>query len=253
MTFDDYTNLDKILGQQARAAGRSGEGATAEMAINMINDELNKVPASSNITAEASQLLKTARATAKARFDAIKADPAYKAAVDDHTPINTPSQLADKFVNGYIVNGKTANVANMLRNLSDDPMTQQAIKAGYLDHLRQSSGIDLRTQQGNVSQAGLNKAIQGAANKNKLLLGDDADIVNVLGNVSKWTQEQPRGSYVNNSNTLVGSLADMTKRGVETALNAHTYGTYEVAKGVTQNLIRNAHKPTSVNLKDLGK
>ena len=41
-----------------------------------------------------------------------------------------------------------------------------------------------------------------------------------LGNVAKYTQTQPRGSFVNNSNTLTASLANKAASGLEKAGNA---------------------------------
>jgi hypothetical protein len=38
--------------------------------------------------------------------------------------------------------------------------------------------------------------------------GDTATGLKTLGNVARYTQAQPRGAFVNNSNTLVGSLAE---------------------------------------------
>jgi hypothetical protein len=44
-----------------------------------------------------------------------------------------------------------------------------------------------------------------------------------LGNVARYTQAQPRGGFQNNSNTLVGALAErasgLTKAGIENSLN----------------------------------
>jgi hypothetical protein len=50
-----------------------------------------------------------------------------------------------------------------------------------------------------------------------------ASQLKTLGNVARYTQAQPRGAFVNNSNTLVGSLAEKAGKaigvGVESGLN----------------------------------
>ncbi len=251
MTFDNFVNIDKILSQQERAALNSPKGQTGSFAVGLIRSELNKVPAMSDTALPAYQLLAKARATAKARFDAIKADPAYKAVIDDIAPDGELSPLADKFVHNYIANGKTANVNNMMRNLGRDPIAQQGIKAGFVDHIRQASGIDLRTNQGNVTQAGLNKAIQNAGNKSQLILGEDAHVLNTIGNVARDTQQLPRGHFVSTANTVPALMAEVAKNGIETALNVKTLGGYGAVKGIVQSITRSNKNPSSVMLKDL--
>ncbi len=52
---------------------------------------------------------------------------------------------------------------------------------------------------------------------------ESASQLKTLGNVARYTQAQPRGSFINNSNTLVGALAEkaaaLTKTSVEGGLN----------------------------------
>lgn len=251
MTFNTFENYRTILAQQGRLAARSGDG-TAEYAIGLVRNSLENLPLTEE-TAAIKPLADAARAAAKQRFDLIKADPAYKAATSEDAPLGAPSPLADSFVKNYIVSGKTANVKNMMDNLGHNPLAKEAISAGLMDHLKAASGIDLRTGAGNVTQAGLNKAIQASGNKLPLILGDEADTVNVLGNVAKYTQEQPRGSFVNNSNTFVGSLGGLAKQGAETALNIKTLGGYGVAKSIVQNVMQNNKKPSVVMMKDMVK
>jgi hypothetical protein len=175
--------------------------------------------------ADAFSAYKTAQASARARFQAMDADPAYKAAVNDVTPVGEPSPLADDFARKYIAGGKTANVQNMMQNLSNDPENQELVASALMDHIRQQAGVDLRTGSGNISQAGLNKAIQNLGDKTRIVLGPEASqTVEKLGNVARYTQEQPRGSFVNNSNTFVASAANAAKSAVEGAANVAAHG-----------------------------
>lgn len=253
MTFNDFENYRTILGQQERAADRAGDG-TASYAIQTVRNALENLPMDGQ-AAGLKALADTARSSAAARFQAIKNDPAYKAVVNDDAGIGQASPLADKFIQNYVVNGKTANVARMYDTIGQDPQAVQALKAGVIDNLKSSSGVDLRTNTGNLSQGGLNKAIQNLGNKSRLILGDDADTVNTIGNVARYTQQQPRGSFVNNSNTFPAMVAGGAKNLAEGILNVKTGGAYSPLKNMltlgkqTRELNRAANP---ITLKDLG-
>lgn len=219
MTFKDFENLRTNLAAEGRKAARGGDG-NAESALGTIRDQLEALPMT-NETAAIKPLADDARSAAKARFDKINADPAYKAAINDETPMGEPSPLADKFMQQYVVNGKAANVQRMASNLADDPLASQRIAASLVDHVRGQSGLDLRTNAGNVAQSGMNKAIAHINPKLDAALGPEAaGQARTLGNVARYTQEEPRGSYVNNSNTAVV----LAKGAAEHATNAAFHG-----------------------------
>lgn len=210
MAFRDFESMRTILAREARKASASGDGNAAH-AISIVRDALESLPMSED-AAHLKPLADAARAAAKARFDALGKDPAYRAAVEDGVNIGEPSPAADAFLRKYVVQGKNANVQKMLENLSSDPANQQLLAAGLIDHIKGQSGIDIRNGAGNVSQAGLNKALRNLNEKTGLVLGGDtAQTLEKLGNVARYTQEQPRGSYVNNSNTFVAQAADAAK------------------------------------------
>jgi len=221
LTFNKFETLRTVLGQAQRAA----TDGNASHAIGVVRNTLESLPMSEG-TAALKPLADAARIAAKARFDKLATDPAYKAAVNDGVPIGEPSPVADQFIRKYVINGKTANVGNMVSNLSPDPMARQIIGAGVVDHLRSASGLDTRTGAGNVSQAALNKAITGLDQKTPLVFDPTtAKTVQTLGNVARYTQEQPRGSFVNNSNTTVAAHAmDFAKSAAEGALNVKAGG-----------------------------
>ena len=215
MNVGDLMDIDKTLSGALRSATdgsvRHDIGALRD---SIVGSQLDPSAAG----ADAFSAYKTAQASARARFQAMDADPAYKAAVNDVTPVGEPSPLADDFARKYIASGKTANVQNMMQNLSNDPVNRELISSALMDHIRQQAGIDLRTGTGNVSQAGLNKAIQNLGEKTQIVLGPQAQTVEKLGNVARYTQEQPRGSYVNNSNTGVAFMqhaANLGKAAIE--------------------------------------
>lgn len=227
MTFQDFETLRSDLADTMRTASDGRQRAAA----NIIRQQLESMP----LTPDAQQLkplADAARNAAKARFDAIDSDPAYKAAINDGVAANEPSPLADKFIKNYVVNGKTANVQNMIGNLSNDPKNIQIMRAGVVDHLKDASGIDLRTNAGNVSQSRLNGAIENLDKRSNLVLGEQGtQQINALGNVARYTMEQPKGSYVNNSGTTVSALANGAKDLALGAANIKTLGAVNFVRG----------------------
>jgi hypothetical protein len=73
-----------------------------------------------------------------------------------------------------------------------------------VDHLGKAAGVD----KGAFSQANYNKHLQALSPKlGSLVDPKTVEHLETLGNVARYTQAQPKGSFVNNSNTLVGALA----------------------------------------------
>ena len=202
MSFEDYLSLRRNLGDIART---SADGTTRRAASVMIN-ELENLPLQ-----EGAQSLKpladTARAAARDRFQLLEKNPAYKAAVD-----NTVSP--DNFIQKFVINGSRDNVQAMIDQLGRDSVAHQHMSAGTLNWLRDKA-VD---SSGNFSQAAFNKALKQLDNNQKLNLvfnPDSSSMLKTLGNVSQYTQAQPKGSYVNNSNTLIGALANNAAGGLE--------------------------------------
>lgn len=220
MNARDIMDIDQTLS----GAIAEAKSPTVQHDIGILRDAILNSPIDPSAGPEAVAAFKTAQASARARFEAMDADPAYKAASNDSVPHGEPSPLADQFVQKYVAGGKTANLQNMIQNLSNDPVNRELVASGLMDHIKSQAGIDLRTGSGNISQAGLNKAIQNLGDKTRIVLGPEASqTIEKLGNVARYTQEQPRGSFVNNSNTavtLMGHAGSLTKAAVERGVNA---------------------------------
>lgn len=213
MTFEDFESLRSNLAAEARSNTNGNQVGAA----NIIRSTLESLPMT-NETAAIKPLADAARSAAKARFDAINADPAYKAAANDAAGVGEQSPAADNFINNYVVKGKVANVAQMRQSLASDPVAQQTMAAGVINYLKNKAGADPVT--GNFSQAGYNRALAEIAPKlNQLFDPKTAQQIQALGNVAKYTQAQPRGSFVNNSNTFVAALGDKAATGLEKAGN----------------------------------
>lgn len=228
MTFNDFQNHLTILGQQERKAARAGDG-TAEHAIGLVRNAYESLPMAEE-SAHLKPLLDAARGSAKQRFDAIKADPAYKAAISDGLPSGEASPLADKFVSSYVTgnNVRGANLSQMKANLANDPIAHQTIAAATLDQLKAASKADGET--GKFLADGYNKTASQLAMKLPDMVGPEAaQQLQQIGKVAKYTKAQPAGSYVNNANSLVAALSGPAIAGARSFLAGKTLGASEAA------------------------
>lgn len=212
MTYQNFESLRTNLARISRSSTDGNERAAAGVIRNAM-EELPLKPGA----AELKPLADAARSAARAQFQALDADPAYKAAVNEQIE-------PDDFVRKFVINGKRDQVATMRENLKDNPTATQTMGVAALDHLRQSAGID-PMGNGTFSQAGFNKHLQALSPKlGSLLDPQSIEHLETLGNVARYTQAQPKGSYVNNSNTLVGALASHAATAAETGANVAAKG-----------------------------
>jgi hypothetical protein len=210
MTFEQFEAMRTNLAAEIRKAERSGDGNAAQ-AASIVRQSLEDLPMQGSAAANLKPLADEARSLAKARFDMLKKDPAYKAAVDDAVP-------ADKFIDKFVINGVNKNINTMVQHLGKDSQAHQHMAAGTVNWLKDKAGIV--DEQGNFSQAGYNKALKkldDVKNLNEIFNPEAASQLKTLGNVARYTQAQPRGAFVNNSNTLVGALAEKAAKGVSYA------------------------------------
>lgn len=252
MTFEQFENLRTNLAAEARKAERAGDG-NAAAAVNIVRDALESIEPVGE-AAQVKPLFDTARSLAKARFDRLKTDPAYRAATDDAVGVGEASPLADDFVNKFVVKGKAANIARMREHLAGQEGAAENIAAGALNYVKSKSGVNLYTNEGNFSQAGFNRALSELTPKLDVLVDPKvAEQIQTLGNVARYTQAQPRGSFVNNSNTTVAAhAAALAKGAAERSVNAllpgaelGTLAREKLAKRAEKKFVREALDPAS--------
>ena len=220
MTFDNYLAMRRNL---SRLSAEAKDGNIRQAARLMV-EELDKLPLT-NETAQLKPIADQARLLARQRFDALKNDPAYRAAVND-------SVAADKFIDKFVINGHHKNIETMINTLGRDSQAHQHMAAGTVNWLKDKAGIV--NESGNFSQAGYNKALKkldDVNNLNAIFNPEASTQLKTLGNVSKYVQFQPKGSFVNNSNTLVGALANHAAGAVETGANVMMGGKYGIPIG----------------------
>jgi len=212
MTFKNFENMRTILAAEARKAARAGDG-NAEHAISLVRNSLEDLPMGEG-SVQLKMLADQARTAARQRFEAIEADPAYKAAVND-------SVVPDKFVQRFIIGGSRDGVALMRSNLSHDPVAQQTMGVSLMDYLREQSGA----VKGQFRQEGYNKAMRGLAPKiNSLVDRNAAEQLERLGNVAQWEMQQGRGGYYNNSGTWISAAKEWAGNTAEGVANVKSGG-----------------------------
>jgi len=212
LSFEQFENLRTNLARLQRSISVDGN---VKAAAGVIRDQMEQLPLEPG-AATLKPLADTARTAARERFQALDADPAYKAAVNGTVD-------PDKFVKKFVIGGSRDDVAIMRQSLGNDPTAVQTLGVAALDHLRDQAGIS--DYRGNFSQAGYNKALRGLDPKLQALVSPQtAEQLQALGNVARHTQFQPRGSFVNNSNTFVAAAADKAAGALEGAANVAAHG-----------------------------
>jgi hypothetical protein len=211
MTFENYEALRTNLAAEIRKAERAGDG-NAIAALREVYKQADELPLS-GVSKELKPLADEARRLARERFEALDKDPAYKAAVND-------TVASDKYFDKFIINGVNKNLQTMVKTFGPGSPAHQHMAAGSMHWLSDKAGII--DGQGNFSQAGFNKALKKLEDVNNLqqiFTPEGQTYLRTLGNVAGYTQKQPRGAWVNNSNTLVGYLADKGKNALEAGAN----------------------------------
>jgi hypothetical protein len=205
MTFEQFEAMRTNLAAETRKAERSGDG-NAAMASSIVREALENLPLKGE-AASLKPLADQARSLAKARFDELKKDPAYKAAVNDAVP-------ADKYFDKFVIKGVNKNINTMVNTLGPDSVAHQHMRAGTINWLSDKAGIV--DGRGNFSQANYNKALKSLDDVNNFgaIFDPESQMkLRTLGNVAAYTQFQPRGAFINNSGTLVGYLASKAEQG----------------------------------------
>ena len=255
MTFEQFEALRTNLAAEVRKAERAGDGNTIA-ACNVARQALEDLPLT-GAASELKPLADAARSAAKERFDLLGKDKAYKAAING-------TVAADDFINKFVVNGKKADVDQMIQILGQDSLARETMAAGMVNWLKNKAGVI--NENGNFSQAGYNKALAQVDPKLLAIVGPDVEKqLKTLGNVARYTQVRPKGSYVNESNTFTAALGEKAKTGAENLANLGSVKAgiplplgsmvrNQLAKRAETKQLQESLKPgAGVQLKDIGK
>jgi hypothetical protein len=221
--FESFESARSLL------AGVQRRGGPAGVAAGIARDELEKMPLPA-----AAQPLKAladdARSAAAARFDALKRDPAYEAAVDDVNEGNArgkPSPLADTFLDDYALNrgAPKSQIDLMMQKLTDEG--KGAVASHTLSAVRKGA----INASGNVLPNGYNTALAKYADKLPSLVSPEVnDNLQSLGRVITNAKVAPAGASVAPKSGVI--VRDAITGAVEHAANAKTMGAYGVLKRV---------------------
>jgi len=224
MTFEQFEAMRTNIAAEIRKAERSGDG-NAEMALSLVRQTLEDLPLEKGAAGALKPIADQARSLAKQRFKMLEKDPAYKAAVND-------TVAADKYIDKFVINGVNKNIRTMVDHLGKNSEAHQHMAAGTTNWLKDKAGIVDET--GNFSQAAYNRALKKLDDVNNLqeiYTPEAAGQLKTLGNVARYTQFQPRGAFVNNSNTLVGAMADKAAYLMEHGANIVGGGKFGIPVG----------------------
>jgi hypothetical protein len=209
MTFENFesmrTNLARIM--------RSNVDGNEKAAAGVIRDALEKMPMTPEAEAAGLKpLADAARSAAKSRFDLIASDPAYKAVI-------TGKAVPDTFINKFVVKAPLQQVKTMKENLAHDPVAQQALASGTIDHLRDAARIG-SDNTGNFAQASFNNALDSLRPKlGAIFQPEQVGHLENLGKVSRLVKATVPGSAVNTSNTATALLGEAAKSSLEWKAN----------------------------------
>lgn len=217
MTYNQFINLDK------RLSAKTKEGTGSERAAAyVIRNQLQDIPLSPEAAA-LQPLYENARGLAKERFDTIRSNPAYRAAINEAADLNElastgESLKAEKFHDKFVTKGTPESIRRMKAELADDPQALQAMTAGELRNAMRKAGLATDTPDLNPKQ--LANYIYDNKGRLQEALGPEGmkDLMELAALSSKVGM--PKTGTFNYSNTFSGMLGEMAKQGMSTAAEA---------------------------------
>lgn len=210
MTFENYeamrTNLARIM------RGKNPDSGNLRAAAGIIREAMEALPLTGG-AAELKPLADTARAAAKAQFDAMRADPAYNAAVNDKVS-------PDRFVSRFVTGGDRDKVALMKENLAHDPQAVQTMSAATIDDLAKSAGME-EGDKGTFTYKRFSNRYEALSPKLQHLVDPKSrGQLEALRNTARSMYQLPEGEYSNKSSTFVAALKDAAEHGLRGAFYA---------------------------------
>jgi hypothetical protein len=212
MNFEDYETLRTDAATAMRSGGNEASAAY------IVRKELENLPLADG-AAGLKPLADAARSAASGQFDAIKADPAYKAVVNGTADTRT-------FGNNFVTNASREDIQSMMTNLSDQPGINQHLGGIAANWLRDKASIS-PDGSGNFASASYNKGYNYLNNNGKLnlLVGQPtAEGLGTLGRVARYTTNQPKGSWVSTANTVPAAIREYGAKGAEGFVNYAAHG-----------------------------
>ena len=255
MNFAQYENLRTQIARETRKA-QSAQDGNAVHALTLVRGELEKLPLIGE-TAEAKVVADQARSLAKQEFDLLdKTKPTYNKTYAD---IVNGGADSSNFIPQVVFRSKNVDFAKALDMLSNNPDAVKQLRAGAMDYMIRES----TDKSGNFNTGKFTGFINNLDVNKKLtaLFGEDAQVLKDLAKTGQLIEARPRGSFVNESNTMVGALGQYAKGATEHGVNIAakglpigTIGRQFLEKRSAKKQVKETLKPgAGVQLKDIGK
>ena len=215
MNFEDFESMRTKLAQEMR----DNPSGNARSAAGIVRQSLEDLPLQNGAEA-LKPLADQARLAARARFQALEADPAYKAAVNDAVP---PDQFVNKFVTGASGSATKGQAALMRQNLAADPQAIQTMGVATIDELKKAALG--QNGEGSFAQTRYNNRLESLRPKLGALLPPEvAENATNLGKVARLVKSPAEGNVVNTSGTLSGAIAHQAGNVAKSYLNVKSGG-----------------------------
>ena len=250
MNFNLFENLRTDLAAEIRKAQRAGDGNQAYV-LGQVRGELEKLPMVGE-TAELKVLADKARGLAKADFDLERQNKIYSDVVNGKADTKN-------FISKNVINSTNKDFADTMALVADDPIAKQHLASGTLDLIIKDS----TDASGNFLTGKFAKHINNLDLNGKLipLFGEEAATLMDIAEASRIVGARPKGSFVNESNTLVGAMAEHAKTVAEHGTNVAfkglpvgTLGRKFLNKRAASKELQETLSPIGgVKLKDIGK
>jgi hypothetical protein len=255
MNFAQYENLRTQIARETRKA-QSAQDGNAVHALTLVRGELEKLPLIGE-TAEAKVVADQARSLAKQEFDLLdKTKPTYNKTYAD---IVNGGADSSNFIPQVVFRSKNVDFAKALDMLSSNPDAVKQLRSGAMDYMIRES----TDKSGNFNTGKFTGFINNLDVNKKLtaLFGEDAQVLKDLAKTGQLIEARPRGSFVNESNTMVGALGQYAKGATEHGVNIAakglpigTIGRQFLEKRSAKKQVKETLKPgAGIQLKDIGK
>lgn len=233
-TVDTIDNLKTTLAAESRKAGRAGDG-NAKAAIAAVRDALESAQplvqrnatgstlpitgaqgsrlaavdqAGDQLTADTLKKFDTARATARERRTWQESAKFIEDALDGQDP--------EKFIKRHVLNADLADLAKLRTEIRRDMTAVNAVRKQIVDYIMERGKADGEVVK--FTSAGLEAAYKQIGRRKLALFFEPYEIQQMDSaiKVAKYSQAQPTGSAVNNSNSgamIVGRALDSILKG----------------------------------------
>ncbi|WP_161793195.1 glucosaminidase domain-containing protein [Bordetella avium] len=203
LNVNTATQIDSVLSEAQRSAGRAGDRAAA-MAVGAVRDALHAAPLADDAAGGAGSAARAAfdkaRGLARDRFATIEGSPALKAALDGADP--------DTFVRRYILGASTQEMRTLKGVLEKSPEAMQQVRAQVAEHLRNAAFGSNAAADAPMAVARYMTALRnlGREKLETVFSAGEVERLMTMGRVGQYITTQPAGSAVNNSNTASATM-----------------------------------------------